>query len=194
MAMLRGLGEADWFNLGDRDLGMHLARSWRLRAGESLSDVTARLCTALGIAHAVVPMSDDPVRTQVRTEAGWIGFQRWFVGQQCGPAVRAVRFAGTPGAEPSVGLAGALARDDLAAIVICPSNPFLSIDPILAVDGVRDALARRRVPCVAISPLVGGKALKGPLGKLLQDMGQGCDTPPLCRVDRRAGDRRNRRR
>ncbi len=171
MASLKALGEADWFNLGDRDLGMHIARSWRLRAGESLSEVTARLGQALGIAQAVVPMSDGHLRTQVQTAAGWCDFQQWFVGDQCGPAVSAIRFAGTPGAAPSPGLAAALVRPDLAAIVICPSNPFLSIDPILAVDGVKAALLQRAVPCIAVSPLIGGKALKGPLSKMLGDLG-----------------------
>lgn len=178
MAMLRALGEADWFNLGDRDLAMHIARSWRLRAGESLSNVTARLTAALGIAHAVVPMSDAPVRTQVETDEGWMDFQQWFVGQQCGPAVRAIRFAGLSAA-PSPGLAGALARDDLAAVVICPSNPFVSVDPILALDGVRAALARRKVPVVAVSPLVCGQAIKGPLAKMLADAGHPCNNSSI---------------
>ncbi|MDE8653494.1 2-phospho-L-lactate transferase [Novosphingobium album (ex Liu et al. 2023)] len=172
MAMLKALGEPDWFNLGDRDLGMHIARSWHLRSGETLSQVTARLTRALGIAHAIVPMSDAPVRTQVRTEQGWLDFQRYFVAEQCRPAASAIRFAGTPGAAPSPGFAAALARDDLAAVVICPSNPYLSVDPILAVDGVRAALAARAVPVIAVSPLVGGKALKGPLAKLLGELGQ----------------------
>lgn len=174
MAMLRALGEADWFNLGDRDLAMHIARSWRLREGATLSQVTARLAGELGITHPVLPMSDAPVRTQVQTQAGWIDFQQWFVGEQCGPAVRGIRFAGLPAA-PSPGLAAALARDDLAAIIICPSNPFVSVDPILALDGIRDAFARRRVPVVAVSPLVGGKAIKGPLAKMLAELGQACD-------------------
>lgn len=174
MAMLRALGEESWFNLGDRDLAMHIARSWRLRSGETLSAVTARLAEGLGIAHAVVPMSDAPVRTQVQTPGGWCDFQRWFVGEQCAPAVRAIRFAGLP-ARPSAGLGQALARGDLAAIVLCPSNPFLSVDPILALDGVRSALAARRVPLVGVSPLVGGQAIKGPLAKMLADLGQGCN-------------------
>ena len=141
MAMLGQLGEAQWFSLGDRDLGMHLARSWRLRSGESLSQVTARLTGALGIAHAVVPMSDAPVRTQVETAQGWLDFQDYFVRQQCRPAARSIRFAGAPGAAPSPGLAEALGRKDLAAVILCPSNPYLSVDPILAVDGVRAILA-----------------------------------------------------
>ncbi len=175
MERLKALGEESWFNLGDRDMAMHIARSWRLRAGQTLSEVTARLTRALGIAHSVVPMSDAPVRTQVETDAGWLDFQHYFVREQCRPAVKAIRFDGTADAAMSPGLAEALKRDDLAAIVLCPSNPFLSVDPILAVDGVRDALARRKVPFVAVSPLVGGKAIKGPLGKLLGELGRDCD-------------------
>lgn len=171
MAMLKALGEADWFNLGDRDLGMHIARSWRLRDGESLSQVTARLTRQLGIAAAIVPMSDAPVRTQVNTSGGWLDFQRYFVAEQCRPVAAGIRFEGAPGAPASPGLAEALAREDLAAILVCPSNPYLSVDPILAVDGVREALRGRKVPLVAVSPLVGGTALKGPLGKLLGELG-----------------------
>lgn len=172
MAMLRELGEADWFNLGDRDLGMHIARSWRLRAGDTLSQVTARLTGNLGIAHAIVPMSDAPLRTQVGTAEGWLDFQRYFVAEQCRPVATGVRFEGAPGAAPSPAFAAALAREDLGAIVVCPSNPYLSVDPILAVDGVRAALAARRVPLVAVSPLVGGTSLKGPLAKLLGELGK----------------------
>lgn len=171
MAMIRALGEEDWFNLGDRDLGMHIARSWRLRSGQSLSEVTRRLTAGLGIAHAVVPMSDDAVRTQVQTEAGWLDFQRYFVELQCAPTVRGVRFAGTPGARPAPGLLAALERPDLAAVIYCPSNPFLSVDPILAVDGMRERLTALAVPRIAVSPLVGGVAVKGPLSKLLAELG-----------------------
>lgn len=172
MAMLRALGEADWFNLGDRDLAMHIARSWRLRAGESLSQVTARLTAGLGIAHRVVPMSDDPVRTVIETDAGTLDFQRYFVAEQCRPVARAIGFTGAGQAAPSPGLAEALARPDLAAIVVCPSNPYLSVDPLLAIPGVRDAIAGASVPRIAVSPLVGGKALKGPLSKLLSELGK----------------------
>ena len=170
MAMLRRLGQPDWFNLGDRDMATHIARSHLLRQGLSLSAVTAQLVAALGIAHIVTPMSDAPVRTQVQTDVGWTDFQQWFVGQQCGPAVRSIRFAGLP-AQPSQALAEALARPDLGAVVIAPSNPFVSVDPILALDGVRDALAARRVPVIAVSPLVGGQAIKGPLAKMLAEQG-----------------------
>ncbi len=174
MERLGVLGEATWFNLGDRDMATHIARSWRLRAGESLSQITSRLAGALGIAHSVVPMSDAPVRTQVETPHGWLDFQHWFVREQCRPEVAGIRFAGLP-AVPSPGLAEALARPDLVAIIICPSNPFVSVDPILALEGVRAALEKRRVPLVAVSPLVGGKAIKGPLAKMLAERGQGCN-------------------
>jgi LPPG:FO 2-phospho-L-lactate transferase len=179
MERLGALGEETWFNLGDRDMAMHLARSARLRAGESLSEVTARLTAALGIAHRVVPMSDAKVRTQVETSAGWLDFQHYFVREQCRPAAKAVRFEGSPGAAMSRGLAEALERPDLAAVVLCPSNPFLSVDPILSVDGVLKALAERLVPFIAVSPLVGGQALKGPLGKLLGELGQTCDNAAI---------------
>ena len=171
MAMLGRLGAPDWFNLGDRDLGMHLARSARLREGETLSAVTAALTEALGIAHRIVPMSDAPVRTQVRTAAGWLDFQDYFVREQCAPAVTAIRFAGD-GAPPSSAFAHALRRDDLAAVVICPSNPYLSVDPILSLAGMRSALAQLAVPVIAVSPLIGGNALKGPLSKLMAELGK----------------------
>jgi len=174
MEMIRRLKGPDWFNLGDRDMAMHLLRSERLRAGETLSQATAALAGALGIAPAVVPMTDAPVRTQVETGQGWLDFQHWFVREQCRPEVGGIRFAGLPAA-PSPGLSAALAREDLAAIVICPSNPFVSVDPILALDGVRAALASRSVPVVAVSPLVGGQAIKGPLAKMLAERGLGCN-------------------
>jgi LPPG:FO 2-phospho-L-lactate transferase len=172
MAMLSRLGGPDWFNLGDRDLGLHLTRAMHLREGLSLSEVTATLTRQLGIAHPVVPMSDAAVRTQVRTDAGWLDFQHYFVREQCRPEVRGVRFSGADEAHPSPGLAEALARPDLAAVVICPSNPWLSIDPILALPGVRDRIAELAVPVIAVSPLVGGTALKGPLAKLMGELGQ----------------------
>ncbi|MBM3594842.1 MAG: 2-phospho-L-lactate transferase [Alphaproteobacteria bacterium] len=172
MAMISRLGGPNWFNLGDRDLGLHLTRAMGLREGMSLSEVTARLIDRLGIAHRVVPMSDDPVRTRVRTDAGWLDFQHYFVREQCRPEVRGVRFAGADEARPSPGLVEALARPDFAAVVICPSNPWLSIDPILALPGVRDRIAELTVPVIAVSPLVGGTALKGPLAKLMGELGQ----------------------
>jgi LPPG:FO 2-phospho-L-lactate transferase len=186
MAALRALGEEGWFNLGDRDLGMHVARSHRLRAGETLSAVTTRLARALGIAHPVAPMSDQPVSTEVEAEGTdgayrWTEFQRWFVGDQCRPALRGIRFAGADAARMSPALATALARPDLGAVVFCPSNPFLSVDPILAVPGVVPALAGLAVPRIAVSPLIGGQAVKGPLAKLLAERGQGVDNMAIAR-------------
>jgi LPPG:FO 2-phospho-L-lactate transferase len=171
MAMLRDLKAPSWFNLGDRDLGLHLARAWRLRGGETLSQATEALTGALGLPARIVPMSDDPVRTQVETDAGWLDFQTYFVAEQCRPAVRAIRFAWAETARLSPMLANALSRQDLAAIVLCPSNPWLSMDPFLAMPELRAALENRRVPLIAVSPLVGGAALKGPLAKLMTELG-----------------------
>ena len=181
MERLGALGEAQWFNLGDRDLGMHIARSWRLRAGESLSQVTEKLTGALGIAHRVVPMSDAPVRTQIETAEGTLDFQHYFVREQCRPVAKAIHFAGTPGAAPAAGMQQALDDPRLSAVIICPSNPFLSVDPILSVDGVLDTLSALEIPVIAVSPLVGGTALKGPLAKLLGELGQPCDNMSIAR-------------
>ena len=172
LAMLGQLGEADWFNLGDRDLAMHIARSWRLREGQSLSEITARLTAKLGIAHPIVPMSDDPVRTEVRTEDGWMEFQRYFVAEQCRPAARDVRFSGAAEARLSPQFSQVVDREDLSAVVICPSNPYLSVDPILSLGGLRERLKAADAPVIAVSPLVGGAALKGPLAKLMGELGK----------------------
>lgn len=171
MAAMRRLGGEAWFNLGDHDLAMHVERSRRLAAGQSLSAVTADLARALGVSAHIVPMSDDPVRTVVVTEAGELGFQRYFVGEQCRPAATAVRFEGAAAARMSAGAAAALTRPDLAAVIICPSNPYLSIDPILAVPGLRAALDAAAAAIVAVSPIIGGEALKGPAAKLMRELG-----------------------
>ena len=171
MDQLKRLGGEGWFNLGDRDLAMHVERTRRLAAGETLSQVTAALTAALGIAHAVVPMSDDPVRTIVQTAGGELPFQRYFVGEQCRPVVTGIRFEGAAAAAPSPGLSAALARRDVAAVIVCPSNPYLSIDPILAVPGLRAGLEALGAPIVAVSPIVGGRALKGPAAKLMLELG-----------------------
>ncbi|MDP3746375.1 MAG: 2-phospho-L-lactate transferase [Phenylobacterium sp.] len=171
MSALRALGGEDWFQLGDKDLATHVERTRRLAAGESLSAITAHLTRQLGLRHAIVPMSDQPVRTWVDTADGPLAFQRYFVGERCAPVVQAVRFEGASEARPSAAFAAALARPDLAAILICPSNPYLSIDPILAIPGVRDAIRRAAAPCVAVSPIVGGQAIKGPTAKLMTELG-----------------------
>jgi LPPG:FO 2-phospho-L-lactate transferase len=175
LTQLKRLGEAGWFALGDRDLAMHIARTRRLAAGETLSEITADLARRLGISATIAPMSDQPVRTKVLTEDGELDFQRYFVAEQCRPVARAIRFEGAEAARPSPGFAAALAREDLAAVIVCPSNPYLSIDPLLALPGVRARLAELRAPRIAVSPIVGGKAIKGPLAKLMAELGASVD-------------------
>lgn len=165
LAMLRRYGGPDWFALGDRDLATHLLRSEALRAGEPLSKITARLCGALGIEHPILPMSDEPVRTMIETTSeGTLPFQQWFVRRRAEPTVRAVRFDG--GRAPAPGVIEAI--DACEVVVVGPSNPYVSVDPILCLDGVRTALARK--PVVALSPIVGGAAIKGPLATMIRDL------------------------
>ena len=171
MAALGELGGERWFNLGDRDLATHIERTRFLREGGTLSAFVARAARALGIAAQVVPMTDDPVRTMVETDEGDLPFQRYFVERRAAPIVRALRFEGADRASLSHGVSAALSRPDLRAIVICPSNPYLSVDPILAVPGVRVALARATAPVVAVSPIIGGQAVKGPTVKIMAELG-----------------------
>lgn len=170
MEALRGLGAESWFQLGDRDLALHVERTWRLAQGAALSEVTAHLCRALGIAVRVLPMSEDPVRTRVLTVEGWLDFQEYFVRRQCQPAVRDFAFAGAESARPQPDALAALERADLRAIIICPSNPFVSIAPILAVPGVRDAVHRAAAPVIAVTPIIAGKAIKGPAAKMMAEL------------------------
>jgi LPPG:FO 2-phospho-L-lactate transferase len=171
MAALRRLGGEDWFQLGDHDLATHVERTRRLAAGETLSEITAGLAQALDVEHAVVPMSDQPVRTWVETADGPLPFQHYFVRERCAPVAQAVLFEGADAAEPSPAFAAALARTDLSAILICPSNPYLSIDPILAIPDVRAAVRDAAAPCIAVSPIIGGQAVKGPAAKLMAELG-----------------------
>lgn len=171
MDALKGLGGPDWFNLGDRDLAVHVLRSHALARGQSLSEVTAALAAALGIAHPVIPMSDAPVRTRLDTAAGLLDFQDYFVRLRCEPPVRAIRYDGADSAAPSPSFAALLARTDLRCVVLCPSNPYLSIAPLLALPGVAPALRALPVPVIAVSPIIGGKALKGPAAKLMAELG-----------------------
>ena len=166
LAAVRELGGEHWFFLGDRDIGLHLVRTERLRGGEPLSVITADLCGRLGVRVRLLPASDDPVRTIVSTDAGEMAFQTYFVRHRHAPEVLAVRFAGAEDARPAPGVHEALAEADL--VVVAPSNPFLSIGPILAVPGLAEALRARRGPTVAVSPVVGGRALKGPADRLLR--------------------------
>jgi LPPG:FO 2-phospho-L-lactate transferase len=171
MQALKALGGENWFQLGDGDLATHVERSWRLARGATLSEVTAHLCRALGIAPRVLPMSDDAVRTRVRTAEGWLDFQEYFVLQQCRPAVREFVFAGAESARAQPDALAALERRDLRAIVICPSNPFVSVEPILAVPGIQAAIRQSDAPVVAVTPIIGGKAIKGPAAKMLAELG-----------------------
>ena len=160
-----------WFRLGDGDLATHVERTRRLRAGESLSAITDDFRRRLGVAARLLPMSDDPVRTRLHAAAGWLDFQDYFVRRHCEPAISALAFAGVETARPHPDFLAALADPDLRLVVICPSNPFISIDPILALSGVRDALQDCRAPVVAVSPIVGGSAVKGPSAKMMAELG-----------------------
>jgi LPPG:FO 2-phospho-L-lactate transferase len=178
---LKGLGGESWFQLGDGDLAMHVERTWRLAQGATLSEVTAHLCRALGIAIRVLPMSDDPVRTRVLTAEGWLDFQEYFVHRQCRPAVREFTFAGAETARAQPDALAALERRDLRAIIICPSNPFVSVEPILAVPGIRAGIQQSRAPVVAVTPIIGGKAIKGPAAKMMAELGLDVSGPAVAR-------------
>jgi LPPG:FO 2-phospho-L-lactate transferase len=171
MAALQSLGGETWFRLGDGDLAMHVERTRRLRAGEGLTRITADICARLGIHARVLPMSDDPVRTRLRTAEGWLDFQDYFVRRQCAPVIEQMIFDGADRARANPDILAALNDPHLRAVVICPSNPFISIDPILAVPGLRDAIARCRAPIVAVSPIIGGQAVKGPTAKMMGELG-----------------------
>lgn len=166
---LKSLGGPDWFRLGDGDLALHVLRSDRLAQGENLSSVTADFARQWGIATTILPMSDDPVATHLDTDVGALEFQRYFVERQCAPAVRAIRFEGAATACPAPGVVEAIRTAD--AVFLAPSNPYLSIDPLLAVPEIRQALAQTDAPVIAISPIVGGTAVKGPTAKLMAELG-----------------------
>lgn len=169
MAALRELGGEDWFQLGDHDLALHVLRSAQLAAGDTLSNITRRFARAWGIETAVLPMSDQPVATVLDTDAGTLAFQNYFVERRCAPAVRRITFDGAAVAQPAPGVAEAILGAE--AVIIAPSNPFLSIDPILAVPGIASALERTTATLVAVSPIVGGQAVKGPTAKLMGELG-----------------------
>lgn len=175
MAGLDTLGGETWFRLGDRDLATHLERTRLLAAGRSLTEVTQHLCTQLGVTHRLLPMSDQPVRTLLdcRTDAVpvTLSFQDYFVRQRAAPPVTAIHYKGASQAPPAAALAAVLTDPALAAIFIAPSNPWLSIDPILAIPSIRAAVRSARAPVVAISPIVGGQALKGPTAKIMTELG-----------------------
>jgi len=171
MAVLAALGGETWFRLGDGDLAIHVERTRRMRAGEPSSHIIRDFADRFGVRAAIVPMTDDPVRTRVRTAAGWLDFQRYFVEQQCRPAVTDFSYDGASTAEPHPDFVAALTHPELRAVVICPSNPFISIEPILAVPGVREALRACAAPVVAVAPIVGDQAVKGPTAKMMRELG-----------------------
>jgi LPPG:FO 2-phospho-L-lactate transferase len=171
LAAASSLGGEAWFQLGDRDIGLHLVRTEALRGGQPLSVVTDRLAVALGLETTLLPATDDEVRTWLRTPAGTFPFQEWFVARGHRDEVDALEFRGAERAAPAPGVVAALEAADL--ILIAPSNPYVSIAPILAVAGIRDALLQRRVPAVAVSPLIGGRAVRGPADRMLARLAGG---------------------
>jgi LPPG:FO 2-phospho-L-lactate transferase len=173
MQVLEELGGESWFRLGDGDLALHVERTRRLARGETLSDITVYLAQRFGLRAEIVPASDAPVRTRVTTTEGDLSFQDYFVRLRCEPRVRELHYDGALSARPSPRAVAALTAPELEAIIICPSNPYLSIDPMLAVAGFRELLMNAQAPVVAVTPLVGGKALKGPTAKIMREL----DTP-----------------
>lgn len=171
METLAALGGETWFRLGDRDLALHVERTQALASGVPLTDFIARVAARLGIAGAILPMCDEPVRTMVDTAEGTLPFQRYFVERRCEPVVRRIRFEGAENARKSAAVSKAFQAADLAAVIICPSNPYLSIDPLLTAPGLRDLVTSAKVPVVAVSPIIGGKAVKGPTAKIMNELG-----------------------
>ncbi len=184
---LQDLGGETWFRLGDRDLATHVERSRRLRHGESLSEVTRALCSSLGVATRVVPMSDDRVCTVVHTAAGDLDFQHYFVREGCRPAVSGFHFVGIEEARPAREFREAIASPALSCVIVCPSNPFVSVDPILGLPGVGAALVDASAPIVAVSPIVGGEALKGPAAKMMRELDLPVSPIEVARHYRRRG-------
>jgi LPPG:FO 2-phospho-L-lactate transferase len=162
-------GEPSWFNVGDRDFATHIFRTNQLRSGSSLTDVTNNIRGSLGVRSVILPMTDGYTPTRIDTDEGEMHFQEYFVRRRCQPRVLGINFDNIALAEPAPGVVSAILEAD--AVIICPSNPFISIGPILAVPGVRDALRKTRATVAAITPIIGGKALKGPLSEMLRDLG-----------------------
>ena len=179
MAALRELGGEDWFALGDHDLALHVLRSMRLARGEGLAAITRDFARNWGIEIEVLPMSEQTVATHVRTDEGLLEFQRYFVERRCQPAVSGVEFHGAEAALPAPGVTQAIARADV--ILVAPSNPFLSIDPMLAIPELRAALHAARAPVIAVSPIIGGKTIKGPTAKMMAEMGMDVSNEVIAR-------------
>lgn len=164
------LGGDTWFRLGDKDIGLHLVRRMLLGEGLSLSAVSARIARQLGVVHEIAPMTDGNVRTMLETTSGTLPFQHYFVRERCAPVVTGIKYAGADYAQASPALMQALANPALAGIIICPSNPYLSIDPILALPGIRRLLAESPAPVVAVAPIVSRQAIKGPTAKIMREL------------------------
>ncbi len=180
MTMFERYGNPSWFNLGDKDLATHIVRTQRLRDGDTLSAVTAQLALAWDLACTIVPVTDDPVRTVLTTDAGELSFQEYFVGRQHSVPVTAVRFDGAGDAEPAPGVLDAIRGAD--RVIVAPSNPIVSIGPLLAVPGVAEAVAARRADTVAVSPIVAGAALKGPADRMLTELGHEASVVGVARI------------
>ena len=170
LSMLKQYGADAWFNLGDRDFATHIRRTQLLGQGATLSQVTRELCESLDVSHSVIPMSDDPVRTIICTPGGDLSMQEYFVRQRAEPVIQSITYVGAEAARPSPPLVSAL--NDAELIVLCPSNPALSLGPILALPGVIDSLKASPAMKIAVSPIVGGDAVKGPAGKIMAELGQ----------------------
>jgi LPPG:FO 2-phospho-L-lactate transferase len=185
METLQRLGGEAWFRLGDRDLAVHVVRTHALQSGGRLSEITRELCRRLGIRHAIVPMSDEPVRTFVATDEGELAFQEYFVRRKCAPAVRGFRFAGSEKAHVPAALQAVFDSAAIEGAVICPSNPYVSIAPMLALRDIGEWLRGRRFPIVAVSPIVAGQAVKGPAAKMMKELGH---DPTAVAIARHYGD------
>lgn len=169
LGQLKRFGSPVWFNLGDKDLATHIRRTELLRNGSTLSEATSHLCGSLEVGSRIVPMTDDPVHTMVETADGVLPFQTYFVREQCRPVTLAIQYEGAEDARPSPGFLEAM--ENASHLIICPSNPFLSVDPILALPGVRQRLEAFTGRRLAVSPIVGGEAVRGPAGKLMGELG-----------------------
>jgi LPPG:FO 2-phospho-L-lactate transferase len=181
MAALEALGGETWFRLGDGDLATHVERTRRLKAGESLSAIVDDFRSRLGIAARLLPMTDAPVRTRLHTADSWLDFQDYFVRLRCEPVIDRLEYGGAKTTRPHPDILAALHDPRLRAVVVCPSNPFISIDPILALRGLRTALRRCPAPVVAVSPIIGGKAVKGPTAKMMAELGLPVDAATVAR-------------
>ena len=171
MKAIKEIGGETWFQLGDRDLAIHVERTRRLKEGERLSLITSSFCRKFGVKSHIVPATDDPLKTLVKTPKGILSFQQYFVRDQCRPKILGLKYEGLENAQPCPALEEALESSLLERVVVCPSNPFLSIDPILAVKGVREKLKSSNARVIAVSPIVGGDAVKGPTANNLRDLG-----------------------